>query len=58
MKETLDEPAIKTIEDLIRDQMVEKEALIRLMIKKGIITHEEFREEVDILTRRMREQGK
>jgi hypothetical protein len=58
MKETLDEPAIKTIEDLIRSQMVEKEALIRLMIKKGIITHEELREEVDILTRRMREQGK
>jgi hypothetical protein len=41
---------MKTIEDLIQSQMVEKEAIVRLLIKKGIITPEELKAEVDLLS--------
>ena len=53
MGENLDSQSIKTIEDLIRSQMIEKEAIVRLLIKKGVITPDEFRDEVDMLSRKI-----
>ncbi len=58
MEKTSDSQSIKTIEDLLQYQMIEKEAIVRLMIKKGVFTLEEFRGEVDMLTRRLKKQGK
>ncbi|NIS71870.1 MAG: hypothetical protein GTO12_23955 [Proteobacteria bacterium] len=58
MEKTLDNQSIKTIEDLIQDQMIEKEAIVRLLIKKGVFTVEEFRGEVDMLSRKVKMQGK
>ncbi|MBW2058945.1 MAG: hypothetical protein JRH07_09480 [Deltaproteobacteria bacterium] len=58
MGNTLDRQSIKTIEDLIQSQMIEKEALVRLLIKKGVITPDEFKGEVAMLSRRIQEQRK
>ncbi len=58
MEKTFDSKSIKTIEDLLQYQMLEKEAVVRLLIKKGVFTLEEFRGEVDMLTRKLKEQKK
>jgi hypothetical protein len=58
MEKTFDSKSIKTIEDLLQSQMLEKEAVVRLLIKKGIFTFEEFRGEVDMLTRKLKRQEK
>lgn len=58
MEKISDSQSIKTIEDLLQYQMIEKEAIVRLMIKKGVFTLEEFRGEVDMLTRRLKKQGR
>jgi polyhydroxyalkanoate synthesis regulator phasin len=50
-----DNQSIKTIEDLIQLQLIEKEALVRLLVKKGVITLNEFKGEVDTLTRKLKE---
>ena len=50
MENTLDKQSIKTIEDLIQTQMIEKEAIVRLLIKKGVITPDELRDEVAMLS--------
>lgn len=54
MEKTREKESIKTIEDLIRSQMIEKEAIVRLLIKKGVITPEEFRGEVAMLSEKIR----
>jgi hypothetical protein len=53
MAKTSEEQPIKTIEDLIQSQMIEREAIVRLLIKKGIITAEELKAEIDLLKRRI-----
>jgi len=58
MEKTLDSQSIKTVEDLLRYQMIEKEAIVRLLIKKGVITLDEFRGEVDMLKRKIQNQQK
>jgi len=58
MAKTSESQSVKTIEDLIQQQMIEKEALLRLLIKKGVITPEEFRVEVDALRRKIQKQQK
>lgn len=58
MGETLDSQSIKTIEDLIQSQMIEKEAIVRLLIKKGVITPDEFKGEVAMLSRKIQKQQK
>jgi hypothetical protein len=58
MEKTPDSGAMKTIEDLIQSQMIEREAIIRLLIKKGVMTHEEFREEVAMLSSKIKGQQK
>jgi len=50
MENTLDKQSIKTIEDLIQTQMIEKEDIVRLLIKKGVITPDELRDEVAMLS--------
>lgn len=50
MGKASDVQPMKTIEDLIQSQMVEKEAIVRLLIKKGIITPEELKAEIDLLS--------
>lgn len=58
MEKTLNSQSIKTIEDLIQYQMIEKEAIVRLLIKKGVITPDEFRVEVDMLSKKIQKQKK
>lgn len=58
MEKTLESQSIKTIEDLIQHQMIEREAIVRLLIKKGIFTIEEFRGEVDMLSRKINKEQK
>ena len=58
MRETLNNQSVKTIEDLLQHQMVEKEAIVRLLIKKGIFTPEEFGAEVQMLSRKIEKQQK
>jgi len=58
MEKISESQSIKTIEDLLQYQMIEKEAIVRLMIKKGVFTLEEFRGEVDMLTRRLKKEGR
>jgi len=50
MGKASDVQPMKTIEDLIQSQMIEKEAIVRLLIKKGIITPEELKAEIDLLS--------
>jgi hypothetical protein len=58
MEKTLDNQSIKTIEDLIQSQMIEKEAIVRLLIKKGVMTADEFRDEVAMLSREIQKRQK
>ncbi len=53
MEKTSDEQSMKTIEDLLQSQMIEREAIVRLLIKKGIITPEELKVEIDLLSRKI-----
>jgi len=53
MEKTSDGQSMKTIEDLIQSQMIEREAIVRLLIKKGIITGEELKAEIDLLNRKI-----
>ncbi len=54
MEKTLEKQSIKTIEDLIQHQMIEKEAIVRLLIKKGVFTLDEFRGEVALLSSKVK----
>jgi hypothetical protein len=56
MEKSSDSPSVKTIEDLIQNQMIEKEAIVRLLIKKGVFTPEEFDSEVRTLNERVKGQ--
>ena len=58
MRETLNNRSVKTIEDLLQHQMIEKEAIVRLLIKKGVFTPEEFAAEVQMLSQRIEKQQK
>lgn len=50
----MEKQSIKTIEDLIQHQMIEKEAIVRLLIKKGVFTLDEFRGEVALLSSKVK----
>jgi hypothetical protein len=58
MEKSSESPSVKTIEDLIQSQMIEKEAIVRLLIKKRIITPDEFKAEVDLLRGKIQKQPK
>ena len=53
MGKASDVQPMKTIEDLIQSQMIEKEAIVRLLIKKGIITPAELKAEIDLLSNKI-----
>ena len=58
MAEDLNSQSMKTIEDLLQHEMIEKEAIVRLLIKKGVFTPEEFRGEVQLLSKQVEKQRK
>ena len=53
MAKDLDSQSMKTIEDLLQHEMIEKEAIVRLLIKKGIITPAELKAEIDLLSNKI-----
>jgi hypothetical protein len=51
MAEKLDPKQVVTFEELLMSQVVQQEALTRLLIEKGIFTKEEFMEMVKVVNR-------
>ena len=54
MATALDPKQVVTSEELLRSQMVQQEALTRLLITKGLFTKEEFLEMVKVVDREMK----
>ena len=54
METPLDPKQVVSFEELLRSQIVSHEALIRLLIEKGIFTEEEFLEKVRVVNREMK----
>jgi hypothetical protein len=54
MATPLDSKQIVTSEELLRSQVVQQEALTRLLIIKGLFTKEEFLEMVKVVDRDMK----
>ena len=54
----LDLKQLVSFEELLMSQVVQQEALTRLLIEKGIFTREEFLEMVKVVDRGMRRKGK
>ena len=50
----LDSKQIVTSEELLRSQVVQQEALTRLLIMKGLFTKEEFLEMVKVVNKEMK----
>jgi hypothetical protein len=55
MAEKLDQKEIVTIQELAYSNMIEQEALLRVLIKKGIILKEEFLNELKLVAKEMEE---
>ena len=55
MAEKLDPKEIVTFEELLMSNMYEQEALINILVKKGIITKEEVLEEIKRLRHKRNE---
>jgi len=54
----LDSKQIVSFNELLTSQVVQQEALTRLLVEKGIFTKEEFWEMVKIVSQEMKRQGK
>ena len=54
MSTTLDSKQVVSFEELLMSQVVQQEALTRLLVEKGIITKEEFLEMVRVVDREMK----
>lgn len=54
MATPLDPKQVVTFEELLMSQVVQQEALTRLLVEKGIFTKEEFMEMVKVVDREMR----
>jgi len=54
----LDPKQIVSFEDLLMSQVVQQEALTRLLVEKGIFSKEEFLEMVRVVNREMKRQKK
>jgi hypothetical protein len=50
----LDPKQLISFEELLRSQIVSQEALIGLLVEKGIFTEEEFLEKVRVVNREMK----
>ena len=55
MATPLDPKQLVSFEELLMSQVVSQEALIRLLVKKGVFTKEEFLEMVRVVDRGMKE---
>jgi hypothetical protein len=55
---SLDPKQIVSFEELLMSQVVQQEALTRLLVEKGIITKKEFLEMVKVVNGEMKKQGK
>ena len=51
MATPLDPKQVVTLEELLMSQVVQQEALTRLLVEKGILTKEEFLEMVSVVDR-------
>jgi hypothetical protein len=61
MTKTIDQPKdmeMMQIEELAYSNMIQHEALIRLMIRKGIVTKKDYLDEVGIVTKVMKNKKK
>jgi hypothetical protein len=54
----LDPKQIVSFEDLLMSQVIQQEALTRLLLEKGIFTNEEFLEMVRVVDRGMKSKSK
>ena len=54
----LDSKQIVSSEELLMSQVVQQEALTRLLVEKGIFTKEEFLEVVKVVNREMKRKPK
>jgi len=50
----LDSKQIVSLEELLMSQVIQQEALTRLLVEKGIFTKEEFLEVVKVVDREMK----
>ena len=55
---TLDPKEIVSFEELLMSQVVQQEALTRLLVEKGIFSKEEFLEMVRLVNREMKSKTK
>ena len=53
MAQKLDAKETVSLEELCSSNMLEQEAILRLLVKKGIITPEEFIKELELVKREM-----
>ncbi|MBW1838870.1 MAG: hypothetical protein JRI49_02960 [Deltaproteobacteria bacterium] len=61
MAKTIDQPKdmeMMQIEELAYSNMIQHEALIRMMIRKGIVTKKDYLDEVGIVTKAMKSKKK
>lgn len=58
MATKLDDKEIVSFEELLMSQVVQQEALTRLVVEKGIFTKEEFLEMVGVVDREMKKKGR
>jgi len=54
----LDPKQIVSFEELLMTQVVQQEALTRLLVEKGIFTKEEFLEMVKVVDREIKKKGR
>jgi len=58
MATSLDPKQVVSFEELLMSQVVQQEALIRLLVEKGILTKEEFLNTIKRVNEEMREKRK
>jgi hypothetical protein len=58
MATPLDPKQIVSFEELLMSQVVQQEALTRLLVEKGVFTKEEFLETVKVVDREMKRKPK
>jgi hypothetical protein len=58
MTTRIDSKQIVFFEELLMSQVVQQEALTRLLVEKGVFTKGEFLEMVKVVDREMKKQGK
>ena len=57
MAQQLSTKEIVTTEEIVHSNMLQIEAILRLLVKKGVITNQEFLDEMNELKREMAAKG-